>query len=205
MGNIVYVSSNPKSNLQNRLKYGVGYNSGRKHLVLVNGKNNIFYTLWSNMMGRCYSPSTNFKSKSYEGCTVSEEFHDYQDFADWCTKQKYYRKGYCLDKDILVRGNKIYSPETCCFVPTEINNLFVDRRSERGEFPIGVTKHNKTGRFISRLSTNKGRMYLGLYDTPEQAYIVYAKAKEEYVKQIARKWQDQIDENVYNALMDWTV
>lgn len=63
--------------------------------------------------------------------------------------------GWALDKDILVKGNKIYSPETCCFVPQEINNLFTKRKSCRGTLPIGVKYIKENKKFSASFSRNK--------------------------------------------------
>lgn len=193
-----------KNQLKNRLLCGVGYNTGGEHAVVLNGKDVPAYITWRNMIQRCYGEDRMPKNKSYSGCTVSSDFHDYQDFAEWYVNHEYYGLGYCLDKDIINSGNKIYSPETCCLVPMEINNLFIDRRGDRGELPIGVTHHPKTGKFVSRVSTNEGRIYLGLFKTPNEAHNAYIEFKEAYVKKIANKWRDKIDERVYKSIMSWT-
>lgn len=199
------ITANTKNNqLKNRLLCGVGFNTGGKHPVVVNNKNHTPYIVWSNMIKRCYGNSGRPKDASYKDCYVSSEFHDYQYFAEWYVNHEYYGLGYCLDKDIINSGNKIYSPKTCCLVPMEINNLFIDRRGDRGELPIGVTHHQKTGRFMSRVSTNEGRIYLGLFETPNEAHNAYVEFKEAYVKKIANKWRDKIDERVYKSVMSWT-
>ena len=189
--------------LRGRLLCGVGYNSGGLHQVRANGVDVLSYIAWSNMIKRCYKKERRARDKSYEGCTVSVEFHNYQEFAEWYTNHEFYGLGYCIDKDILNENCKIYSPDTCCLVPTEINNLFVDRRGDRGSLPIGVNHHPKTGKFMARVSTNKGRTYLGLYKTPQEAHQAYVIAKEAYVKEVANKWRGRIDERVYEALMAW--
>lgn len=182
---------------------GVGYNSGGKHKVRIDNKDVLSYIVWRNMLRRCYSKDNRPKDKTYKDCVVSPEFHDYQDFAEWYTNHDYYGLGYCLDKDILVKNNKVYSPSRCCLVPMEINNLFIDRRGDRGGLPIGVTYHPQSGKFISRLSTSNGRIYLGLFQTAGEAYQAYKLAKEDYVKQVVSEWRGRIDENIYIKLMNW--
>src|SRR6187399_414422 len=131
---------------------GIGsYKSGR------NKKHTDIYTIWLSMLGRCYNPKYQFKQVSYIGCTVYPDWHNFQIFADWVSK--YYVEGFELDKDILFKGNKIYSPDTCCFVPKEINNLFVKRNSLRGKCPIGV--FHKMNRFIARLNFKGKTINLG--------------------------------------------
>ena len=78
-------------------------------------------------IGRCYEKSGR-SGASYLDCTVSSKFRRLSDFSRWCENQIGFKdvddKGrkYQLDKDILSKGNKIYSPETSCFVPQEINS-----------------------------------------------------------------------------------
>lgn len=105
--------------------------------------------------------------------------------------------------DILVKGNKIYSPETCCFVPQEINLLFVKNNVNRGILPIGV--HKGRNKFKSVCSTYNEINRLGTFDTPLEAFIAYKTFKETHVKKLADKWRGQITERCYNALMDYKV
>lgn len=162
------------------------------------------YTLWRNMIVR-----VNKYDKSrplYKGCTVCKEWHTYSIFKDWVEdSDNGYKDGYHLDKDILVKGNKKYSPETCCFVPSEINVLFTKRQRFRGNYPIGVCFDGYG--FISSLSTSEGCKYLGYYTTPLEAFNAYKTAKEKYIKELAEKYfqEGKITEKVYNALMKYEV
>ena len=106
-----------------------------------------------------------------------------------------------MDKDILVKGNKIYSEDTCCFVPREINSLFVKRKKSRGNFALGVDYKKSVKKFRARC----GNKHLGLFNTELEAFYAYKQAKETYIKEVANKWKDQIDPRVYNALMKYEV
>ena len=134
-------------------------------------------------------------------CTVDERWHNFQNFAEWYYDN--YIEGYHLDKDILFKGNKIYSPETCCFVPQEINKLFTKRQSKRGDYPIGVISNKK--RFISIFTKEKKIFYLGSFATPEEAFIAYKTEKENRIKEIANKWKGLISDKVYQALINYQV
>jgi hypothetical protein len=169
--------------------FGVGlYNSNIKA-----------YPIWYNMLSRCYSKKQQTKRPSYKGCTVAEEWHNFQVFAKWyednCVED------YHLDKDILIKGNKIYSPETCCFVPQEVNSLFTN--SKRGNLPIGVRKNNKN--FIAQISTKEGRITTSVFTTPEEAFQAYKTTKEAYIKEVADKWKDKIGSRVYQAMYNYQV
>ena len=99
--------------------FGVGYIGKGEHLSRVDGKKTTLYTSWSNMLRRCYDKDYQDKHPTYKGCYVDDSWHNFQNFAAWFTKNQV--EGFYLDKDILFEGNKVYSPETCCFVPQEIN------------------------------------------------------------------------------------
>lgn len=186
-----------------KLIYGIGYNSRGEYKVKSNGKNTISYVVWSEMIRRCYSAKQLLKRPSYAHCDVDERFHDFQDFADWYYSHPYSDIGYQLDKDILVPGNKIYSPDTCCFVPMQINVIFTNRAACRGSYPQGVTLSKRNSNFVARLAVNGKKKHLGCFDTPEEAYQVYKIAKEAYVKAKALEWQCRIADNVFEALMAW--
>jgi hypothetical protein len=148
------------------------------------------------------------KLPSYEGVEMSENFKFYSYFKEWCNKQiGFGNEGWHLDKDILVKGNKIYSEETCCFVPAEINTLILRADRIRGKYPIGV--YHDTSKVHKRFSArvSKGGKYkrFGSYLTPEEAFYVYKKEKESHIQEIANKWKEQIDPRVYEALMNWTI
>ncbi|MEG2707461.1 MAG: AP2 domain-containing protein [Erysipelotrichaceae bacterium] len=164
------------------------------------------YLLWNHMIARCYGEISKLKSPSYQDCTVSDNFKHYPFFKDWCSKQIGFRnKGWQLDKDILVKGNKIYSEDTCAFVPQEINSLFIKCDRSRGDLPLGVNYHKATFKFVAQISCNKKKVHLGLYDTVEEAFLAYKKSKEAHVKSIAEKYKSVLDPRVYKAMMEYVV
>ena len=160
------------------------------------------FQLWKNMLKRCYSEVSFKKSPSYEQCLTSETFNDYQQFKTWCNSQLGSgNTGWELDKDILVKGNKIYSEDTCCFVPKEINLLLVKHDKGRGDYLLGVDYHKNRKQFRARCSDK----HLGWFNTELEAFYAYKEAKETYIKEVANKWKDQIDPKVYEALMKYEV
>lgn len=186
-----------------RLIYGVGYNSQREHKVKSLGKNVKSYDTWKSMIQRCYDPVIHEKFPTYTTCTVDPRWHDYQDFADWFVSHPYSEIGYQLDKDLLVKGNKIYSPETCCFVPKDLNTILSDRANDRGDYPVGVTINKLSGRFTSRINIEGKRKHLGVFICPNEAYQVYKIAKEAHVKSKTNEYRDRVAPEVYEALMAW--
>ena len=186
-----------------KLLYGVAYNTRGRHKAFSEGKKTKAYITWWHMIRRCYCPKVQSKNQTYIGCSVADEWHDYQNFADWYYSQKDYGLGYELDKDVLFKGNKMYSPQNCTLLPQPLNALLNNRGSARGKYPQGVVLHKSSGRIMSTFTTNGKTTYLGLFDCPNEAYQVYKIAKEAYVKEKALEWKDRIAENVFQALMDW--
>ena len=160
------------------------------------------FQLWKNMLKRCYSEVSFKKSPSYEQCLTSETFNHYQQFKTWCNQQLGFgNTGWELDKDILVKGNKVYSEDTCCFVPKEINLLLVKHDKGRGNYSLGVDYHKSRKQFRARCSDK----HLGWFNTEIEAFNAYKTAKESYIKSLANKWKDQIDPRAYEALMKYEV
>ena len=186
--------------------YGVGFiGVGDYKTCDENAKITKCYDAWSNMLQRCYDPKYQEKHQTYKGCTVCQLWNNYQEFAKW-DNENYYEienERMTLDKDILCKGNKVYSPETCVYVPQSINKLFTKSDNKRGKLPIGVTKYRN--KFMAQLSKGDKRIYLGSFDTPEEAFLAYKKAKEQYIKEVAEAYKLQIPQKLYEALINYEV
>lgn len=186
-----------------RLILGIGYNSQVKHPAFANGEIAKPYSIWRAMLQRCYCAKTQLKQPTYQGCTVDERWHDYQDFAEWFESNEYSGLGYDLDKDLLVHGNKIYSPDTCVFVPRELNSLLTSCKAARGNLPQGVSFLKARKKFMARVRADGKERYLGLFDCPNEAHRAYTTAKEDYVRASALEWQGRIADDVFQALVNW--
>ena len=193
--------------------YGVGYLGEGKYKVSENGEATRCYKTWYHMLARCYSEKYKKKKPTYEDCKVCEELLNFQNFAKWDNESYYEIEGetMCLDKDILIKGDKIYNPETCIYVPNTINILFTKSDKIRGEYPIGVCYDKQTGKFIAQCSVydfenkNKKRKYLGSYNSPEEAFKVYKQEKEKYIKEVADYYKDKIPTKLYQAMYNYEV
>ena len=186
--------------------YGIGV-VGTKYQISEGGRDTKDYALWNNMLQRCYSDAYKKKRPTYEGCEVSENFKYYEYFYEWCHKQiGFSNKNWHLDKDLLVKGNKVYSESACVFIPQEINSMLLKSDKKRGEYLIGVSWNKRNKAFVAMVSKNKGNPeYLGLFNTELEAFKAYKQAKEAFVKEQANRFKSQIDERAYNALMNYTV
>lgn len=178
-----------------------------------NRKTTKSYIKWVDMLFRCYDKKFQDKHPTYIGCTVCNEWLFYPNFKKWYDENYYEvdNQHMHLDKDILVRGNKVYSPKTCMFVPQDINKLFVKCDKSRGYLPIGVSLHVRTGEYRSRCSVfdikvkKSKAKHLGLYKTSQEAFQSYKKAKENNIKQVADYYKSQIPEKLYEAMYRYEV
>lgn len=185
---------------------GIGYIGDGEYKTHINNKATPQYAIWHAMMNRCYNQEFHERQPTYKDCTVAEEWHNYQVFAKWYDDSYYEidQEIMCLDKDILIKGNKIYSPETCMFVPQIINNLFIKSNASRGNLPLGIRSRGR--KFEARCSNGVGKaMELGSYDTIEQAFSVYKTFKEELIKQFSEEYKDKIPNKLYKALTVYEV
>lgn len=163
---------------------------------------------WRGMLRRCYDSKYHITRPSYAECEVCEEWHCFQNFAEWYYDNYYEipEQTMTLDKDILCKGNKTYSPDTCVFVSQDINKLFTKSNAKRGELPVGVSFKKKNNKY--QASCNDGsnhKIYLGLYNTPEEAFEVYKQYKEQTIKDVAEEYRDLIPEVLYNAMINYEV
>lgn len=172
----------------------------------LDGKECKEYTLWRSMIYRCYSEKYHKRYPSYRGCEVSEYFLHYDNFRIWCHNQVGFgNPKWDLDKDILVKGNKVYSEDTCCFVPNEINKLIIKSNRSRGEYPLGVCYDKSRNTYKVRLCINGKQTHIKTCKTVDQAFLVYKLEKEKQIQIVAERWFGEIDDRVYTALMNYKV
>ena len=169
------------------------------------------YSCWCEMLRRCYSAKYQEKYPTYKGCRVCDEWLFYPNFKKWYDTNYYEidNKTTQLDKDILVKNNKVYSPDTCVFVPDFINKLFTKSQKIRGDFPVGVSYHKRDKKYQAGLSVfrngKKTKEYLGYFTTPEEAFNAYKQAKEDYIKEVADEYKDKIPVELYKSMYAYKV
>ena len=165
------------------------------------------HTMWVSMIRRVDSPKYHSKFPTYIGSSMCDTWRNFQVFAEWCNSQKSFLENpeFVLDKDILVKGNKLYSPTTCTFVPASINSLFTKCDARRGCLPIGVYLANKSVKYASCVSIDGVTKTLGYFTNPEQAFLAYKEAKETIIKQKANKYIDRISSECFSAMMNYEV
>lgn len=192
--------------------FGVGM-VGNKFLTTLNRKQIKEYITWCNMLRRCYNTKEKERYPKYKNVICCEKWLLYENFYEWLHSQSNFDKWFngnkwAIDKDILFKGNKIYSPETCCLVPSNVNGLFLKHDATRGCLPIGVSIHGNgfQARYHNPI-TNK-ETYIGEYNTPEDAfYLGYKPYKENLIKQVAKEEYNKynITRQCYEAMMNYKV
>lgn len=186
-----------------KLIYGVGICDVT--CVEENGKVKQSYGAWHSMLQRAYCPKYHELNQTYIGCAVAPEWLCYSEFVEFY--DKYHRDGYQLDKDILVLGNKVYGPATCCFVPPRINSLLTKSDASRGKYMIGVCWDKQHERFRSACSVDGQKKHLGYFDTEIEAHEAYCRFKEREISRVALQAfkAQEIDLKVFVALLEYEV
>ena len=175
---------------------GVGINDSDYQVqYYVNGEKVTcpFYMKWTSMLNRCYGQKTRL---AYKGCTVCDKWLVFSVFKKWMQSQDW--KGKELDKDVLVPGNKIYSPNTCIFVTSQINTLIINFKHTKDKYPQGVCFHKRDNKFVARYSNNGKQKHLGYFLSVEKASVAYKEAKSQHIIKIAN---EQTDLRIKNCLL----
>lgn len=190
---------------------GVGI-IGEKYPVSTNCITAKEYDAWRRMIVRCFNEWYKENRPAYKFVTVCDEWLNYENFYEWIHSQEnfeqwYNGKRWAIDKDILHKGNKVYSPENCCLIPQNVNCLFLKRESERGKYPIGVQYTEKGFSAKCRNPFLNKAVELGYYSTPEKAFEAYKKYKENIIKQVAQEEYNKgnITKQCYDAMMKYEV
>ena len=182
--------------------YGVGYISEGKYKVSENGKITKEYDIYHDMLRRCYDFKLQERRSTYKGCQVEEYLLNFQNMGKWIEDNYYEIPGETmhLDKDILCKGNKIYSRDTCIFVPERINALFSKSDKSRGKNPIGVSP-TSSGNYQAYCNNGYNKkIYLGTYSTKEEGFRVYKQYKEKVIKETIDSYEGKIPEPFYSRL-----
>ena len=189
--------------------YGIGYIGIGEYKTKENNKMTSAYKAWINMFSRCYSESANKYFPTYVNCTVSEDFHCFQDFAKWYYDNMWGENiKFQIDKDILIKNNKVYSKDTCVLVDSKLNHILAKSSITNGEYPIGVYFDKRLNAFTPQFKIDGKKIYLGVYNNPTDAFYRYKEAKEKYIKEIADEYKDKYNDfpdKLYNALYNYEI
>lgn len=184
----ITIPADQKSLENRRLIRGVATNDANYQVnPSVNGKKLWcpFYLRWKNMIQRCYSKEYQSRFPTYKGCSVCSEWLLFSNFKRWMKKQDW--KGKQLDKDLLIFGNKEYSPDACIFVSVAINSLVLHPSKSKSKYPLGVYKCNSSGLYVAQCKKQNKPICIGRFKTPELAFDAYKKYKYKLIRDIANQ------------------
>ena len=157
-----------------------------------------YYRKWVSMLERCYSKRHQKTAQTYVGCTVCDEWLLFSNFRTWMEQQEW--EGRPLDKDLLVEDNKVYSPETCIFIPQKLNTFISINKKNKSLYPLGVSYKKRSGDmkseysrpYVSEISTiDRTGRFIGHFETPDKAHSAYLSAKlrrcEDYIEEFSEE------------------
>lgn len=187
---------------------------GKEHARDKDGNLYHSYICWHNMIQRCFSEKAKIVRPTYRDATCCDEWLYFANFKNWYDKNFYSieNERIDLDKDIIHKGNKIYSPENCVFAPQNINVMFIRKEEHRGLLPIGVRKNvqKENTRMYNAVCSDAGRgnvksKHLGSFITAELAFGCYKNYKENLIKEVADEYKDKIPVKLYQAMYNYIV
>lgn len=181
---------------------GVAYND-YPYPVKINHKHIDSYKLWRNIIERVFF----YKGDAYKDVSICPSwlyFSKFKQDIESLPNADKISQGWHLDKDILVKGNRVYSKETCCFVPQEVNSSFVGLKNTTS-LPLGVKFCKRSKKYVSQIMLDKRKKGLGYFSTPEDAFLAYKAEKEAWLKSVAERWKGIIADNVYQAIINYEV
>ena len=166
---------------------GVGCRGIGSHKVSVDGKATKKYACWKRMIYRSHDAKYHDKRPTYKGVTVCKKWHNFQTFAAWFDDN--YIDGFVLDKDLL-SDDKVYSSETCVFIPPALNSFLANNYSTNISGFVGVSWDKVAKRWkavITEKSTGKNKN-LGYFHTKKEASKAYQAQRAIY----AKEWQEEM-------------
>lgn len=185
---------------------------GVKYPVSINCKAIKEYQAWRDMLKRCTDNRLKEKYSTYQNVTCCEEWLCYENFYEWLHSQENLQKWlngekWEVDKDIIKKKNKVYSPDTCCLVPHNVNCLFIKSNATRGILPIGIKRKGDRFEAVCANPFTNRKDYLGAYLTIDEAFLAYKNRKEEIIKQVAQEEYNKgnITQKCYNAMICYEV
>lgn len=145
------------------------------------------YHCWKHMIVRCYSKNYHSTRETYSDCSVADSWKNFTVFEKWYNEN--HIDGYHLDKDLLVQGNRVYSEETCCFIPSWVNSLIVEKSKIVEGCEAGVTRRKKKGTNVYNglYNVQYAGVYLNRTNSLEEANSLYKEFKKLHFELLADK------------------
>ena len=162
---------------------GVGCFGVGDYRTKINGRQTQEYGAWTNMLQRCYDNKYQEKFPTYKNVTICEEWLNFQNFARWHEENhpKMDSVQFHIDKDLLQENveNKVYSPNTCVFIPQSVNAFLANKHSNNTSGYTGVSWFKRCKKWETRIKLfgEEKKKHLGYFTTYEQASEAYEQAR----------------------------
>lgn len=175
--------------------YGVGINDIPMYL-----RGTKLYLTWKSILARCYCPKFQEENKTYKGCQICEEWKHLSNYKKWFDEN--YIEGYQLDKDLFGHNSHIYSPQTCCFIPQDLNNIIKGIRPARGPLKQGVRKQYRIYYGVFR---HKRIRYKKKFNNPDDAHVFYIQTRNRVFTDFATQMyqQGKISKDILEAFKSY--
>lgn len=181
--------------------YGVGVNDSDYVTQPSMGERCPYFDKWASMLRRCYAGK---HAPSYKDCEVCDEWLTFSNFKNWMQSKNW--EGLDLDKDILVRGNRIYSEETCVFIPPFVNLILfgAGNKQKKSNLPLGVVikPRLKTNPYAAQGTLDGKRLHLGVRSTPLEAHMLWQKWRLDSIYKITLEYRTL---NCYDERVDKSI
>lgn len=195
---ILYKADDWYANKWKRTVFGIGYLGCNDAEAI---RDNYIYSKWANMIQRCYDEITHKLKPYYAACTVCEEWLNFSNYRLWHTENAMGDRKVDLDKDILIPGNKTYSPETCTLVTHFTNTVFETTKG----IDSNIVKNNATGKYDATMIILGKREEIGTFDTEGQAKQGFIDYKNDYISEFAKSSKGKVPNKTYEAMTNWKV
>lgn len=173
--------------------FGKGFLGYGDYTCKKDGKLTEEYRRWHSMLGRC---------AGYDRyADIEKSWYNFQNFAKWFDLYKWKQPSWQLDKDILSPiGGKIYSSNTCCVVPKEINMFYVGEEGRQTDPTFGCKTVTKTGKYSAHIRMFNKNIFLGNFENQSDARVAYENKRKEYTSLLIEKWDSIIDPRVIDKM-----
>jgi hypothetical protein len=196
-----HVKEGTVKNPYHKSVFGRGYIGVGKYRAGINGRITKSYQTWISILERIYDEKYLEKYPTYRDVTVCKEWHNFQTFAEWF--YRYYPTDgdkYDIDKDLKSSRSKIYSPQTCIFIPQSLNKFMTNTKLTNTSGYIGVCWNKRDNKWVAGIGIDGKRKHIGYFNDPEDASEAYKKAREIEVKRWKRYYSFDIPKYILDNL-----
>ncbi|ATW58271.1 hypothetical protein CNR37_00064 [Pseudomonas phage ventosus] len=161
-----------------------------------------YYKRWCGMKERAGGDRLLKVSPTYADVSCCDDWLLFSNFKAWMVTQPWNFEKSGLDKDLRIPGSKIYSPDTCRFIPPYINNLVIEKPYARGSYPLGACFDSQSGRFKGQVRS-RGNLTTRLFDNVKEAHGFFQVTKARDIRTEVLNWKSHIsfDQKIADNLL----